>query len=269
MALDESPVMGSFLAALPSPDAIDPDPLHVLIADETELIREGLKTALKQMGRALRVTEAPNWSGAMAMCQDGPEVDLLLIDQDLVPEVATSDLGQLRARWPQLRIVMVTQRESGSRLREALRHGVNGYLSKKAGTRLLVNAIQLVLDGGTYVSPEVLMGNDAIDVPSERHRSDAQSPAFRGTLRHDITRRLTARQLQVLAQLMKGNSNKVICRELGMAMGTVKSHIAAIFAALQVSSRTAAIAAVTQIDSPDRDRERDRVRAASSFAQNF
>lgn len=269
MALDESPVMGSFLAALPSADPIDPEPLHVLIADETELIREGLKTALKQMGRALSIAEAACWAGAMARCQEGPEIDLLLIDQDLVPEVATGDLAQLRARWPQLRIVMVTQRESGSSLRDALRQGVNGYLSKKAGTRLLVNAIQLVLDGGTYVSPEVLMGGDPIDVPLERQRSEPQPPAFRGTLRHDITRRLTARQLQVLTQLMKGNSNKVICRELGMAMGTVKSHIAAIFSALQVSSRTAAIAAVTQIDAPDRDRDRDRVRAAPLFAQNF
>ncbi|MCM3563131.1 LuxR C-terminal-related transcriptional regulator [Hydrogenophaga intermedia] len=219
-----------------------------MIVDETALIREGLKTTLKLLGRSLQVEEAECWERVAARCQEASHLDLILLDEDLLPSWSADDFATLRRRQPELKIVMVSNRESGSSMREALRHGVNGYLSKKVSSRLLTSALQLVLDGGTYVSPDaIFMAESAADL-----RRAAAPAALHVGQRNELTSRLTARQQEVLAQLMKGNSNKLICRELGMAMGTVKSHLAAIFSALQVSSRTAAIAAVTQARSPHR-----------------
>lgn len=249
MALDVSPALNALMEALPT--AQDPTaavPLHVLVGDETALLREGIKTTLKLLGRPLIVEEADSWQRLLARCHEAPDLDLVLIDEDLVPSWGEDHLPGLRLTQPRLKIVMVSSHENGASLREALRHGVNGYLSKKVSGRLLMSALQLVLDGGTYVSPTALL---ATAPDAEPRRTATAAAPFVGR-RTDLTSRLTARQREVLAQLMKGNSNKLICRELGMAMGTVKSHLAAIFSALQVSSRTAAIAAVTQADTPRR-----------------
>lgn len=249
MALDVSPALSALMGAFPTaPDPTDAAPLHVLVGDETALLREGIKTTLKLLGRPLFVEEADSWQLLLARCNETRDLDLVLIDEDLVPSWGEDDLPSLRLAQPQSKIVMVSSHENGASLREALRHGVNGYLSKKVSGRLLMSALQLVLDGGTYVSPAALLTAEPADGP---RRTGAAAAPFMGR-RTDLTSRLTARQQEVLAQLLKGNSNKLICRELGMAMGTVKSHLAAIFSALQVSSRTAAIAAVTQVDTPRR-----------------
>lgn len=249
MALDVSPHLSALMGGLPTAQELtDAGPLHVLVGDETALLREGIKATLKLLGRPLHVEEFDSWQLLLARCQEPGDLDLVLIDEDLVPTWGADDLPSLLLAHPRLKIVMVSSHENGTSMREALRHGVNGYLSKKVSGRLLLSALQLVLDGGTYVSPQALLAAQPATDP--RCRATTEAP-FVGR-RTDLTSRLTLRQQEVLAQLMKGNSNKLICRELGMAMGTVKSHLAAIFSALQVSSRTAAIAAVTQADTPRR-----------------
>lgn len=250
MALDASSNLSALMAATPSfaHDTRDARPLRVLIVDETSLIREGLKTTLNLLGRAMLVEEAESWQRLALRCQEACDLDLILLDEDLMPSWSEDDIAVLRRSQPDLKIVMVSNHESGSSMREALRHGVNGYLSKKVSSRLLISALQLVLDGGTYVSPEALF---KIEPVADQRRPAAPAAPYMGQ-RADLTSKLTLRQQEVLAQLLKGNSNKLICRELGMAMGTVKSHLAAIFSALQVSSRTAAIAAVTQQDAARR-----------------
>lgn len=249
MALDVSPALSVLMGSLPAAqEAVDPLPLRVLIVDETALIREGLKTTLKLLAKPLYVEEADSWQRVVARCQEARDLDLVLVDEDLVPPWSADTIPGLRCHQPGLKIVMVSSHLSAASMHEALRHGVNGYLSKKVASRLLTSALHLVLEGGTYVSPETLL---AIESSTAVRPAPAVERLFLGH-RTDLTSRLTARQQQVLAQLMKGNSNKVICRELGMAMGTVKSHLAAIFSALQVSSRTAAIAAVTRSDLPRR-----------------
>jgi DNA-binding NarL/FixJ family response regulator len=97
----------------------------------------------------------------------------------------------------------------------------------------MARALELVLAGGKYLPPEVLVASGA------RAPMTAQAPASLESLG------LTERQLAVLRLLAKGASNKSICRELGLAERTVKAHVTAIMRSLKVSSRTqAAVEAV-------------------------
>ncbi|NIM39599.1 MAG: hypothetical protein GTN84_00335 [Hydrogenophaga sp.] len=220
--------------------------LHVVLAEEAEILREGFKVSLRALDRQVVIHEAASWDELLVVSGQVSSVDLLVVDEGLIP-LAGEDLSTLKGFTANAPAVVMTGAESGSRMRCLIRQGARGYLSKKVGSRVFAGALKFVLDGGTYVSPEALIAQDN---PADAGRSDAPevTSRYHGRLRHDVTARLTARQIEVLEQLMKGRSNKQICRELNMAMGTVKSHIAAIFTTLQVNSRTAAIAAVTQVD---------------------
>ena len=95
----------------------------------------------------------------------------------------------------------------------------------------------LVLAGGVYVPPAALRGACA---PTQQAPAAAAPPSA-GSLG------LTGRQLEVLALLMEGKNNKLICRALDLAEPTVKNHVSAILKALGVSSRTEAVLAVTRL----------------------
>jgi DNA-binding NarL/FixJ family response regulator len=99
-----------------------------------------------------------------------------------------------------------------------------GFIPKSAGREVMISALSLVFSGGVYIPPEIL---------PVRPKA---SPADLG---------LTERQVDVLALMMQGKSNKAICRRLDLAEPTVKNHVTAILKALGVSNRTEAVLAVS------------------------
>jgi len=147
---------------------------------------------------------------------------------DFLASVAKRDrdgfsvLTELRGRSPAVLIVLSGQQDRGGLVR-----AVN------------VAALQLVFANGEHTSPETL----ARDEPSAR-QSDEKRLANGGARVAPSDLRLTERQLDVLALVMQGKSNKAICRVLNLAEATVKNHITAILRALKVSNRTEAVIAV-------------------------
>jgi DNA-binding NarL/FixJ family response regulator len=107
-----------------------------------------------------------------------------------------------------------------------------GFIPKSSSRDTIVNALRLVLSGSVYVPPEAAIGEDRV-----------QAALSLVHARTAVELGLTARQGQVLALLMKGRSNKQICRELGLAERTVKAHMSAVLNMLKVSSRTQAVIA--------------------------
>jgi DNA-binding NarL/FixJ family response regulator len=101
----------------------------------------------------------------------------------------------------------------------------------------MVSALQLVFAGGIYIPPEILLRTEEPTSKSQSTRQPA-TPAELG---------LTGRQLDVLALMMQGKSNKAICRVLNLAEPTVKNHVTAILKALKVTNRTEAVIAVGEL----------------------
>lgn len=201
----------------------------ILIADDHALIREGIRGQLRALGDDNVAIEARDWVEAFAAAASHPDLDLALVDLRMPGSEGLAALAELLRANPGLPVLVLSASEVTQNMRDALRIGAMGYVSKSEPAAIMLGAIRLVLDGGMYVPPSLA----ELDLGGH----DASSPC-------DPAPVLTTRQLEVLRLIVEGKSNKEIAQRLDLAHATVKVHLAAIFRALHVNNRTqAAIAA--------------------------
>jgi DNA-binding NarL/FixJ family response regulator len=214
--------------------------LRILIVDAHPLMRQGLANALAGLAQRVEVEQADTLQGALAELAARPDTALIVLDPNTPDGEAAWVLERVREAHPRIPVVIVSGAIDYPTVTAAIRRGAMGFVSKRATTPVLLSALRLVLAGEVYVPPEVLRAELAA-APT----APAAASAERTGGRRDPD--LTPRQLDVLALLVQGKPNKVICRELGLAEGTVKAHTAAIFRALRVSNRTEAGFAVNTL----------------------
>lgn len=191
------------------------------LADDHPIMRAALATALAELGTP-RFVEASDAQGALAMLDGHPDLDLLLVDLRMPGANGIDTIRELRALAPQVPLVVVSAEEDPSQVAALLGLGVSGYVPKSEPPGVIVSAVRLVLAGGTYVPPRLLVAGAKADVGLSE---------------------LTPRQVEVLRLLAQGLPNKSIANALGVSEGTVKVHLIAVFRALNVRNRTAAVLA--------------------------
>jgi DNA-binding NarL/FixJ family response regulator len=214
--------------------------MKILIVDDHALIRDALQGLLKKLKRGAAVLEASDSRQAIDMVADNPDVGLVLLDLNLPDRDGFSVLAELRERHPAIAIVMLSAIQERATVMKALELGAVGYIPKSARREVMMSALQLIFAGGVYIPPEILARDENSHTVAISQNSDRPivSPSEVG---------LSDRQLDVLAQLMQGKNNKVICRVLGLAEPTVKNHVTAILKALKVTNRTEAVIAVNEL----------------------
>ncbi len=204
--------------------------MKFLIVDDHPIVREGLSALLSHVVENGSTIQARNVEEALAILDQAPEVDLLILDLQL-PGVggleAISDFGRKR---PDLPVIVLSSSENAKDARRAFELGALGYVPKSASPNVILAAIRLVLAGETYVPP-LLLGN-----VSDQDREPVTATSAKGA-------DLTARQIEILALVSAGHPNKAIARMLRLSEKTVKVHVTAIFKALRVVNRTQAAAA--------------------------
>ena len=215
--------------------------LNVLVAGGHHLVREGLKLALQQLEDDVEVLEADTLGQAIAAYEAHPDVDLVLLDLSMPGAPGLAALEGFQHRCPRARVVVISTLYDLQTVQAAVRRGVLGFIPKTAGKQALLNALRFILSGGIYVPPEAMMGE-----PHERVIGNPPAPAARPAT-SPLAAGLTSRQIDVLNQLLEGKSNKQICRDMNLALGTVKGHIAAILSALGVTSRAQAMATANKL----------------------
>lgn len=209
--------------------------VRVLVVDDHPLIRDALRQVLKELDGNIELLEADSAGAAMAIAAERDHVDLILLDLELTGTPALGLLRDLREQSPAVPVVVISALDDADIIMRTLDIGAMGYIPKTSPPQVLIAALHLVLSGGVYLPPAVLRH-------ASTHESNAQTTTT--TLRDHG---LTQRQSEVLALLVQGKPNKLICRELNMAEGTVKIHITAIFKALRVANRTQAVIAVSKL----------------------
>jgi DNA-binding NarL/FixJ family response regulator len=214
--------------------------MKILVVDDHALIRDALRGVLKKLRPGAAVLEAPDSRTAMEAIERHPTISLILLDLNLPDRDGFSLLAELRARFPAVAIVVLSALQDRDNVTRALDFGALGYIPKSSRREVMLSALQLVFAGGVYIPPEILAREKTSPSMPVAQRSDRPivSPSEIG---------LSQRQLEVLALLMAGKSNKEICRRLDIAVPTVKHHVTAILKALRVTTRTEAIAAVTEL----------------------
>lgn len=210
--------------------------LEILVVDDHALIREALRNVLKQLGETVIVIEAETGADALQVAASHSDLDLCLLDLNLPDGDGFSVLAEFRDRHPAVAVVMLSASDDRDDVTRALDGGASGFIPKSSPCSVMLSALNLVLAGGVYLPREVLAKSASKPAP---RTFPQRSAAELG---------LTERQLQVLSLIAQGKSNKTICRELGLAEGTVKIHVTAILKALHATSRTQAVVAAGQLD---------------------
>jgi DNA-binding NarL/FixJ family response regulator len=216
--------------------------VKLLVVDDHVLIREALRGVLNELRRGATILEASNGRQAMELVEQHPDVGLVLLDLNLPDRDGYSVLGELRDRHPAISVVVLSATHDRNSVVKALECGAAGFIPKSGQREVMLGALQLVFAGGVYIPPEIL----ASEQPSDA-RPGARRPATQRPHASPADLGLTERQLDVLALMMTGKSNKGICRVLDLAEPTVKNHVTAILKALDVTNRTEAVVAVAEL----------------------
>ncbi|MCC7487012.1 MAG: response regulator transcription factor [Burkholderiales bacterium] len=215
--------------------------MKLLVVDDHPLILEALREVLKALDERLELLEARSCDEAIEVTRGNLDLALILLDLTLPGRDGFEALRLLREEFPQLPVVVLSATEHAAAVKRALDGGAMGYIPKTASTQALLGALRLVLSGGVYLPPDLL--RDERDIapaapPAPAHPAELRDPRAIG---------LTQRQAQVLALLVQGKPNKLICRDLNLAEGTVKIHVTGILKALGVANRTQAVIAVSKL----------------------
>ncbi|QQC67416.1 response regulator transcription factor [Paraburkholderia ginsengisoli] len=249
--------------------------MKFLVADDHELIRQGVKGMLRGLDPDAQFDEADSWETLATAARPDADHDLAIVDLHMPGMTGASSLEVLLKANPALPVVVLSAEESPDEMRAVLAAGALGFVPKRQPASVMLKAIELVLSGGAYVPMEALSllgsrdaqgasaGGAAAGAGSSIQGAAALSAAQTGaaqsgaTLTEPITQlpalqphqqhlleNLSPRQQDIMRLVHRGWTNKMIARELGVAEGTVKVHLSVIFRALGVHNRSTAIAVI-------------------------
>ncbi len=216
--------------------------MKILVVDDHVLIRDALRSVLKELKGDAEILEASDSGQAMTLVKEHDGVGLILLDLNLPDRDGFAVLAELRERYPATAVVVLSGQQDRDSVVKALDLGALGFIPKSGQRDVMVSALQLVFAGGIYIPPEILMRGGPSSSQPEGKPATTNRPRVKPS---DLG--LTERQLDVLALMMQGKSNKAICRVLNLAEPTVKNHVTAILKALEVTNRTEAVIAVGEL----------------------
>ena len=207
------------------------------------LLREALCGALRELQGDVTVLEASDSREATRALKEHADLDLIMLDLALPDRDGFDLLAEVRGSDPSVSIVVLSALQDRDSIVKALDLGAVGFIPKSSSRKVILGALQLIFSGGIYIPPQALACG--VRPPSQAAPAElAQKGACPG---RPTDLGLTKRQLDVLAFLRRGESNKAISRALNLAEPTVKNHVRAILRALNVSNRTEAAVAAGEL----------------------
>ncbi len=204
--------------------------VKVLIADDHRVVREGLAAILKTKADIHLVGEARNGLEAVSMAKS-LSPDVILMDQSMPVMTGIEATAAIKAALPKISIVALTMHDDDETIFELVRAGVNGYLLKDSDSSEIIKAIRAINKGESIIHPHIakkILGELTRTPPPKKKKSG---------LNHY---HLSVRELDVLQRLASGKTNKEIANDLDLSEKTIKNHLRAIFAKMEVDDRTKA-----------------------------
>ena len=216
--------------------------IRVLVVDDHAILRDGIRSLLERQDDMRVIGEAAN--GQEALAQIGElQPDIVLMDVNMPGMNGLEATRHIKALYPQVKILILTQHDSQEYISPLLQAGASGYVLKRSGGREVVNAIRYVYDQGAFLEPSVarhLLNQFAGSDPTEKPDYD----------------NLTEREKEILRLISFGKSNKEIARSLVISPKTVSVHRTNIMSKLGIKNSFELIRYVTtqtpfQLDEDD------------------
>jgi len=220
--------------------------IKILLADDHQLFREGLKRILNMEDDLEVIGECGDGIQVMEFCNHTiPEIVLMDINMPIENGVVATE--RLKSLFPDVKVIILSIHDDESYVFETLRKGATGYLLKDMEAESLINAIRSVVQGHAYIHPKVtgklinqlrrmtyldemgiVSGAAAAAEPGVKFIAGDESP-------------LTRREAEVLRLMAEGKSNKLIGEFLFISEKTVKNHVSSILQKMEVDDRTQAV----------------------------
>jgi len=209
----------------------------VLVVDDHPLMQTAIAATLSELDSEIQVQPAGSLSEALRHLSQ-QRFDLVVLDLALPDTVGFEGLKRLRSRHPEVRVVVCSGSIDYRTVYQALDHGAGGFIPKSFRQQSIAEAFSKILSGNVYLP----------NIEGQPIRRAMPSPALPFAAESVEALELSPRQLDVLRLLVRGYPNKLICRQLDLAEGTVKVHVSAVLAKLGARSRAEAIIAVSHLD---------------------
>ena len=199
--------------------------IRVILADDHVMLREGIKQLLEFDKTIEVVAEANNGVECLEKLEN-VEADVLLLDINMPHKNGLDTLQEIKKSKNKIKVLILTVHEEVEYLVKAIDLGAEGYILKDSGSVELRKAINTVLEGESYIQPNLIpsLNHYLIHKDEDKSKLDA----------------LTKREVEVLIEVAKGNFNKDIALHLNISERTVKNHMVSIFKKIDVADRTQA-----------------------------
>ncbi len=199
--------------------------IRVLIADDHEVVRDGLKLILETEDDFEVVGEAGDGSTAVELTEQ-LQPDVVLMDLRMPGIDGLQAIEKIHSTFPKIAVVILTTYNEDDLMIRGLRAGARGYLLKDTNRQMLFDSLRAASRGEALFLPEVI--DRVMKKPTQEQRR--------------VNPILTEREIEVLQEAAKGERSKEIAVHLGIAERTVKAHLDSIYSKLGVDSRAAAVA---------------------------
>ncbi len=201
--------------------------MKIIICDDQAVIRDGLELLLNLEKDMQVVGSASDGAEAIELTRQ-KQPDLILMDLKMPGTNGIEATREIRAKFPQIKILVLTTYDDDEWVFDAIRAGASGYLLKDTPRQKIVEAIRGTMEGKSFVDPSV-----AGKLMNQVSSNQTQPASV-------LAERLTERELDVLRLIAKGFNNSDIAAQLHLSEGTVRNHVSAILEKLNVSDRTQA-----------------------------
>jgi DNA-binding NarL/FixJ family response regulator len=216
----------------------DREPIRVLITDDHDMFRRGLRMVLEAEEEIEVVAEASDGAEAVAKVEELAP-DVVLMDVRMPNQNGIEATRTIRAASPSTRIVMLTVSDEEDDLVDAVKAGANGYLLKEVSIEEVAEAVRAVMRGQSLISPSM-----ATKLISEFGSAARRAADARGARSPS----LSERELEVLRRVAAGRTNEQIADDLSVSPTAVRNHVANILEKLQL--RTRIEAAILTVEGP-------------------
>lgn len=208
--------------------------MQILLADDHNLVREGIKPFLEDLDSDVTVIEASSFDEGMRLAGKAKSLDLAILDLKMPGMDGFNGIQKMAAKFPGVPIVILSGYFSKKDVLKAVELGAMGYLPKTLSGKAMVNALRLVLSGEKFLPAHVFenSGDDA---------GDGFSSAVDGLSPDNPLARLSKREWEILGLLINGGTNKEIARKLDLQEITIKIHVRNTYKKIGASNRADAV----------------------------